>query len=280
MRNSNTKIAHSIKSIGCPHIHTYTLTQSKINVCFNCLIIYYSNCEYRKIEGKEETIQSIKILQTYFDDIKITAQNNRLDILFSSIFDELNAFTSDLDLLSNRLEIAIKHNNFIEFSDVKEEALNLMQKLENSQTMSVYSKHQAHSLLDKSVNGFSEIYNLPNSHNSKDKNILPEIDQPHNSKEETKASTTNNHTTMKENYEEKVDELTSKIYSLAEEKKTLESTVQNLIKSNKEVKEKYIRLESKMENFHSLYIERERIIENLEEGISTSPYSIVFDLCN
>ena len=76
-------------------------------------------------------------MQTYLDDIKITAQNSRLDILFSSIFDELSAFISDLDLLSNRLEIAIKHNNFIEFSDVKEEALKLMKKLENSQTMSV-----------------------------------------------------------------------------------------------------------------------------------------------
>ena len=135
-------------------------------------------------------------------------------------------------------------------------------------------------MLDKRVNGISKIYNLSNSLNSKDKNILPEIDQPHNSKEEIKSSTTSNHATMKENYEEKVNELTSKIYSLAEEKKTLEWTVQNLIKSNKEVKEKYIKLDSKMENFHSLYIEKERLIENLEEGISKSPYSITYDLCN
>ena len=65
MRNSNAKIDHNIKNIGCPHIHTYALTQSKFNVCFNCFMIYYSNCEYRKIEDKEETIQSIKISNSF-----------------------------------------------------------------------------------------------------------------------------------------------------------------------------------------------------------------------
>ena len=47
-RNSNKKSIQSVQSIGCGHAHSYSLTQIGINVCFNCLMIYYSDCEYKK----------------------------------------------------------------------------------------------------------------------------------------------------------------------------------------------------------------------------------------
>ena len=136
-------------------MHTHTLTKLKINVCFNCLMIYYSNCEYHKIEDSKEAIQSIKILQTYLDDIKVTAQVNRFYNQFKTFFDDLNVFFSDLDSLNKRLKTAIQQNKYEEFSVVKDEAIELMQRLEDSQVMSIYARHRAHSLLEIRINGTS-----------------------------------------------------------------------------------------------------------------------------
>ena len=78
-------------------------------------MIYYSDCEYRKIEDSTEAIQSIKILKTYLDDIKVTSQINKFHIQYRSFDGELNAFSSDLYLLNKRLKIAIQQSYFNEF---------------------------------------------------------------------------------------------------------------------------------------------------------------------
>ena len=101
-RNSNKKSNQNIQDIGCLHVHTHTLTQLGSNVWFNCLMIYHSDCEYRKIEDSKEATQSIKILQTYLDDIKVTAQANRFHIQFKTFFDDLGVFFSELDSLRKK----------------------------------------------------------------------------------------------------------------------------------------------------------------------------------
>ena len=267
-RNSRKKSIQNIQSIGCPHLHTHTLPQLGISTCFSCLMIYHNGCEYRKIEDSKEAIQSIKILQTHLDDIRVTADANRLHIQFKNFFDELSVFSSELDSLSKRLEVAIQQNNFQDFVIVKEDALKLMLKLDSSQMMSVYAKHWVHSLLDRRVNGISKTEFTSNSNKLKSneniKNWENEILEK--SKEETKNSWKDDYIILMENYANKYNDLESKVKTLNETKKELESKVYIFEDYKKEAEEKCLKLDAEISDFKKLNAENTKKIEGLEEG--------------
>ena len=277
-RNSNKNNSQSIKGIGCSHMHTHTLTKLKINVCFNCLMIYYSNCEYHKIEDSKEAIQSIKILQTYLDDIKVTAQVNRFHNQFKTFFDDLNVFFADLDPLNKRLKTAIQQNKYEEFSIVKDEAIELMQRLEDSQVMSIYARHRAHSLLEIRINGISGEESMSNSKKTKlnDMESNSKLEETSTSKEESKETPKDDYIMLMENYAEKYRDLELKVLQQNEEKENLEIKVRSLNEVNKENKDKCIAFETQIENLKETHIEDEKRIEKLEEGMKTWTKIMIF----
>ena len=253
-RNSNKKSNQNIQDIGCPHVHTHTLTQLGSNVWFNCLMIYHSDCEYRKIEDSKEATQSIKILQTYLDDIKVTAQANRFHIQFKTFFDDLSVFFSELDSLRKRLSAAIQQNRNEEFSSVKTDALKTMQRLDSSQVMIIYAKYRAHSLLEKRVNGTSEDESMPSSKKSKlnEKMNNSELEVLSNSKEESKGNPKEDYIMLMENYAEKYKDLELKVQHLEEENTEFKSKIKIENESKIQTEEKCIRLETEIENLSKL----------------------------
>ena len=241
------------------------------------------------MEDNKEAIQSLKILQTYLEDIKVTGESNRFNIQFKSFFDELGVFFSDLDSLKKRLGTAVQQNNFEEFSNVKQDALKLKQKLENSQIMVIYSKYRVHSLLDLRVNGFVEDNKTSTSQilNSKEWNNKRNSDGLINQKDEPNGSSKDDYIKLMENYAHKYVEIESKVLHLNNENSTivaelqkweqtnkdLQSKINSFEEEKKEREEKYINLESKVENLNNMHAEDEKKIEKLEEGIAISyPY--------
>ena len=281
-RNSAKKSTQNIQSIGCPHAHTHTLPQLEIDVCFNCLIIYYSDYEYRKIEDSKEASQSIRVLKTYLEDIKVTAQVNRFHIQHKSFFDDLNTFFSDLDLLNKRLEVSIQQNSYQEFTAVKEESLKLKQKLESSQMMDVYSKYKVRSLLERRVNGVAnnEIWRSIDKSASKHNEDASKQEVMIIPKEETKGTPKDEYTILMENYAEKYSEVVSKVQHLENEKSELETKAIQLNDDNIELvskfkeceeaynkaKERCSKLETEVDNSNSKHLEDEKRIDELEEG--------------
>ena len=253
-RNSNKKSNQNIQDIGCPHAHTHTLTQLGSNVWFNCLMIYHNDCEYRKIEDSKEATQSIKILQTYLDDIKVTAQANRFHIQFKTFFDDLSVFFSELDSLRKRLGTAIQQNRNEEFSSVKAEALKLMQRLDSSQVMVIYAKHRAHSLLERRVNGASEVENSSSSMKSKlnEKINNSGIEVLSNSKEESKGNPKEDYIMLMENYAEKYKDLELKVQNLEKANTEFTSKFQIENESKIQTEEKCTRLETEIKNLSKL----------------------------
>ena len=240
-RNSAKKSTQNIQNIGCPHAHTHTLPQLEIDVCFNCLIIYYSDYEYRKIEDSKEASQSIRVLKTYLEDIKVTAQVNRFHIQHKSFFDELNMYFSDLDLLKKRLEVAIQQNSYKEFLTIKEESLKLKQKLESSQVMIVYSRYRAQSQLERRINEITNTEYTPRANKTKSKNNEDGSKQEvmNISKEETKDTPKDDYTILMENYAIEYSEVVSKVQHLKNEKSDLESKVLQLDTTNKDLGSKF-----------------------------------------
>ena len=244
-RNSGKKSNKNIQNIDCPHVHTHTLPQFGISTCFSCLMIYHNDCEYRKIEDSKEATQSIKILQTYLEDIKVTAQVNRFHLKFKTFFfDELNIFFTDLDLLNKRLRVAVQQNDFREFTAIKEEALRLMQKLDNTQIMAVYAKHRVHSLLDLRVNGGLETEDTANSvkSKSKDKDRNSEQEILSNLKEKWKGTPKDDYILLMENYAEKYKELESKVQLLVDTNKDLESKVKIFEEAKNDTEKRCLKL--------------------------------------
>ena len=269
-RNSNKKSNQNIQDIGCPHVHTHTLTQFGSNVWFNCLMIFYSDCEYRKIEDNKEATQCIKILQTYLDDIKVTAQANRFHIQFKTFFDDLSVFFSELDSLRKRLSTAIQQNKNEEFSSVKSESLKLKQRLDSSQVMSIYAKHRAHLLLERRVNGISEVENSSSSKKSKlnEKMNNCELEVLSNSKEESKENPKEDYIILMENYAEKYKDLELKVQQLEEANREFKSKIQIENDSKMQTEEKYIRLKTEIEILSKTHIEDEEKFDKLQEGIN------------
>ena len=267
-RNSRKKSIQNIQSIGCPHLHTHTLPQLGISTCFNCLMIYHNDCEYRKIEDSKDAAQSIKILQKYLEDIRVTADVNRLHIKFKNFFDDLSVFSSELDSLSKRLEVAIQQNNCQDFVIVKEDALKLMQKLENSQMMTTYAKHKVHSLLDIKVNGFNDAEHTSSSNEleSIEKNNNSESEAWGNLIEETKDISKDDFIILTEANENRDLELKVKVHD--DTIKDLESKVIFFEDNKNEVEGKCLRFETEIDNYKKLNEENIKKIDELEEGMS------------
>ena len=267
-RNSRKKSIQNVQSIGCPHLHTHTLPQFGISTCFSCLMIYHNGCEYRKIEDSKEAIQSIKILKTHLDDIRVTADVNRLHIQFKNNFDELSVFSSELDSLSKRLEVAIQQNNSQEFVEVKEAALKLMQKLDNSEMMAVYAKHWVHSLLDRRVNGISktELKSCSNKLNSNENTKHLENEEWDSTHEETKDDYKDDYFMLIESYGTKYRDLEAKVKTLDKAKKELESKVNSFEEYKKEAEEKCKKLDTEIADSKKLNDENTKKIEGLKEG--------------
>ena len=122
------------------HQHTHTLVDDDMDVCSDCLMIFYNGGEVRKFETFEETEKYVCILQSYLDEVKKIGEKYRAKVLYREFDLDMTSFQNNINSIIENLNQAKENEDLNQYSKIKNDCLKLKAKFESSQLMAVVSR--------------------------------------------------------------------------------------------------------------------------------------------